>query len=125
MFAQTWIRYRGSPVVSGRAARRGPRPGDRVPIGRGGGLRHRALLLDGTDEQQRAVESVVGRYGVAIPVQRLARGRGAAWLLVLRPDGHLGYAGPADDLTALAAHLDRCHPPRSASRTTSGDQPGR
>jgi 2-polyprenyl-6-methoxyphenol hydroxylase-like FAD-dependent oxidoreductase len=123
LFAQTWIGYRDSPAVGGRAAgRRGPRPGDRLPDGRGSwprDLRHRMLLVAGTAEAagpalRESVRSLLDRYAGRVDVHHVPAAPWAdrgAWLLLLRPDGHIGYAGPAADHTALSDHLDRTRLP--------------
>ena len=40
--------------------------------------------------------SLHGRYGVDSPT-----------LVLVRPDGHIAYRGPAEDLDGLVAYLDR------------------
>jgi hypothetical protein len=114
LFSQTWIGYRGSPAVGGVASRTGLRPGDRAPCGGPrSGLRHE-LLLFGADVG--AVEAVVGRYRVELPVRpvppserELWRRYGASspWLVLVRPDGHVGFAGA--DPAELGSYLDRLY----------------
>jgi hypothetical protein len=80
------------------------------------GLRHHLLLFDEDPERRRAVEATVGAYAVPMTVEvvpardhalrRQYRAR-PPWLVLVRPDGHVGYAGRADDLAAFTAVLDR------------------
>ena len=112
LFAQTWISYRDSPAVAGRPPdRRGPHPGDRLPFDpalptaatRPGDLRHHLVLLGAAPSE---VESVLGRYRLDVGVHPAAT-RGQPWLLLVRPDGHVGWTGPADDGAGLEGYLNR------------------
>jgi 2-polyprenyl-6-methoxyphenol hydroxylase-like FAD-dependent oxidoreductase len=124
LFSQTWITYRGSPATGG-ARRGGVRPGDRAPYGGPRvGLRHHLLLFEEPRPgpgRQRAVEAALGGYAVPVQVvptrehgMRRQYGARPPWLVLVRPDGHVGYAGPATDLPALTAHLDRIWERRAA-----------
>ena len=110
LFSQTWITYRGSPATGGvRAGGRAPYGGPRAGL-------HHHLLVFGDPAAGRAVEAAFEAYAVPVTVEvvpaedhdmrRQYRAR-PPWLVLVRPDGHIGYAGPADDLGALTAHLDR------------------
>ncbi|MFI9508952.1 FAD-dependent monooxygenase [Nocardia sp. NPDC052566] len=123
LFSQTWINYRDSPAVAG-TARSGLRPGDRVPD-RTGGLGHQLLVFDDRDALARRadIDALLARYAVLIPVrtvpapERARYGVRRSQLLLIRPDGHCGYLGAADDLDGLDAYLDRFYTPcRSADR---------
>jgi 2-polyprenyl-6-methoxyphenol hydroxylase-like FAD-dependent oxidoreductase len=126
-------------VAGGGRASAGPRPGDRAPYGpfeRGGaedagsvfdligGTGHSLLLFEGPrpdpalDAYRRAVEAVVGRSALAAPVhvipsreRTLHRRYGAreARLFLIRPDGHVAYAGALEELGGLAGYLDRLY----------------
>ena len=137
LFSQTWIGYRGSPAVFDRGPGwSSPRAGDRAPYARfesapdsdlfgvTGGTGHYALLFEGLRSggdlpaQERAIEDLLHRYltkvGLrTVPVSerrlhvryRARRPR----LFLIRPDGHIAYAGPPDDLAGLAGFLDRIY----------------
>jgi len=136
LFSQTWIGYRKSPAVAGTfAKRKGPRPGDRAPYGvfeweQGGmgsvfdllrGMGHHMLLFEGLEPNpalgayRQAIEDVLGRYEVDASVhvvptkeRKLHQLYGAIEprMFLVRPDGHISYAGSLGDLGGLVAHLD-------------------
>jgi 2-polyprenyl-6-methoxyphenol hydroxylase-like FAD-dependent oxidoreductase len=135
LFSQTWISYRGSPAVAGDGGvSGGPRPGDRTPYGpfppgghdlpgasgRIGGTGHHLLLFEGheperADAGRQAVAALLGRYAVEVDVQVVSAtehqthrlwGASTARLFLIRPDGHVGFAGGPAKLDALAAYLD-------------------
>jgi 2-polyprenyl-6-methoxyphenol hydroxylase-like FAD-dependent oxidoreductase len=102
LFAQTWIRYPRSPIVSGRHA------GDRAEPGLApADLDHHVLVPD-RDTGDR-VKALLGenRLGVRVHV-RPATDRRVRLVRLIRPDGHVGYAGPA---AGLPAHLERVYGP--------------
>jgi 2-polyprenyl-6-methoxyphenol hydroxylase-like FAD-dependent oxidoreductase len=118
---------------------RGPRPGDRAPYGHFesnndgapgdlfdviGGTRHHLLLFEGSEPdpkipaRRRTIEDLLGRYPVDIRIHpvpssertlhsryRVRRPR----LFLIRPDGHVAYAGSPDNLSRFAAFLDRLY----------------
>ncbi|TQM38869.1 FAD-dependent monooxygenase [Pseudonocardia cypriaca] len=116
LFSQTWITYRDNPATGGvRAGGRAPCGGPRA------GLRHH-LLVFGDPAAGWAVEAALDAYAVPVSVEVVPAGEHGLrrqyrarppWLVLVRPDGHIGYAGPADDLDALTAHLDRIFVRRS------------
>jgi hypothetical protein len=135
LFSQTWIGYRGSLVVAGPTAEgKGPRPGDRAPYGifeavsdgRAGlydllkGTGHHLLLFEGLepdpalDAYRLAVDEVLGRYAVDTPVHIIPTnertlhhlyGANKPRLYLIRPDGHIAYAGSLGELGGLVALL--------------------
>ncbi|MEU5721891.1 FAD-dependent monooxygenase [Micromonospora sp. NPDC047738] len=128
--AELNIRYRRSPLsVQGPGApRRGPRAGDRLPDAPVDGTTlHRLtappgwhLLLGGPPAAwpeevvaplRRAGQVTVHRLTSAaddrVALRRLGLAPGVAGLLLVRPDGHLGYRSGGGDLTGLAAYLRR------------------
>ncbi len=109
LFSQTWISYRHSPAVGGaRAGRRGPHPGDRVPVPRRGAdaRMHRLWLLEG-GHRRTAVDRLLSRFCVDVSIE--VAPRDGLPLALIRPDGHIGYLGSPDDLDGLAAYLDRLY----------------
>jgi hypothetical protein len=126
LFSQTWISYRRGPAVAaGRGARgRVIRPGDRVPYGPGLGhgivpdaTRHRVLFFpprrhDARAEvQRRALDDVLARYAIDVPVHAVGERAGAAeaHLVLVRPDGHAAWSGPIGDLPDLVRFMDRLY----------------
>jgi 2-polyprenyl-6-methoxyphenol hydroxylase-like FAD-dependent oxidoreductase len=128
LFSQTWIGYRRSPVVAGTHRR--PRPGDRAPhaVLRSadgtphdlydiiGGTGHHLLLFGATAAQRRSIEDLFRPYPIDVGIHpmpdrdralRSRYGVRAPRLFLIRPDGHLEYAGPPGDLAPLGTLLDR------------------
>jgi 2-polyprenyl-6-methoxyphenol hydroxylase-like FAD-dependent oxidoreductase len=135
---------RSPAVAGERRARSGPRPGDRAPYGHLegtgggvprklfdviGGVRHHLLLFEGpghdTDipARRQAIQTLLGRYAIDVGVHAVPAGEttlharyGAREprLLVIRPDGHIAYVGPPDDLGSLTGFLDRLYVRRRA-----------
>jgi 2-polyprenyl-6-methoxyphenol hydroxylase-like FAD-dependent oxidoreductase len=135
MLSQQWIRYRTSPVVAGTpTARARLRPGDRAPdamLAEGAaakrlfdvlhGVDHHLLVLQGNTPTTRfaalalAAVELSKSYRVAIQVHTLGREHvelhrayhaGEAVMVLVRPDGHIGYQGPLADLPGLREYLD-------------------
>jgi 2-polyprenyl-6-methoxyphenol hydroxylase-like FAD-dependent oxidoreductase len=129
--SQLGIHYRGSPLVSGspRAARLfapgAPRPGDRAPDGEvlaegvGPTTLFRIFRGPGHDllhflpgEGTRVSAELGADLAEPLRVHRIKDGkdlhrygiRGES-LYLIRPDGHVGYRGPADDLDSLRVYL--------------------
>jgi hypothetical protein len=125
----------GTPPRGKGSRTQGPRPGDRAPYGafeevRGdhesifdllGGTSHHLLLFEGLDPDpalyayRLAVEEVLGRYEAetrvhVLPTKERALhelyGAGKSRLFLVRPDGHVAFAGAPGDLGGLVAHLD-------------------
>jgi hypothetical protein len=113
LLSQRWVRYRDSPLsVSDAPAGRGPRPGDRLPdeacVVDGRGVRlHELTARPGVHVLlQRDAQAVHDRLlGPQVTVHRLSSwpGRG---LVVVRPDGHVGFRSGRSDPEPLAAWLD-------------------
>jgi 2-polyprenyl-6-methoxyphenol hydroxylase-like FAD-dependent oxidoreductase len=129
----------------------GPRPGDRapwsafLPTGHGvptraldliGGTRHHLLLFQGRkpqpafDAKRQAIQDLLGRYAVDVPVhgipateQQLHQlwGADAARLFLIRPDGHVGFAGSPEQLGGLAAYMDGLYVRRPAQAAPGRD----
>jgi 2-polyprenyl-6-methoxyphenol hydroxylase-like FAD-dependent oxidoreductase len=97
LFAQTWIRYPRSPIVSG------PHAGDRVPPGTvPADLHHHLLVPDAAT--RTAAEAILAGRPLDVRVHpHPAAGR---QVRLVRPDGHLGFAGA---VPALPAYLDRVY----------------
>ena len=128
------IRYRRSPAVSGgEPLPRGYlRPGDRLPNefverGTGGARIHGlidpgcfSLLLCGSADRWEGsrLDVLRHRYRETVAVHRLSGrfvrrtwragsdGPGAPAHYLVRPDGHVAFAGAGSDLSALEAYLD-------------------
>ncbi|WP_059008289.1 FAD-dependent monooxygenase [Streptomyces specialis] len=119
--SQTWIGYRGSPAVARGRGRGVLRPGDRAPhaplAATGGGLLDvlrpggpHLLAFEGLRPSAAARQdaaalgaALAGRYAAAVPVHVVPRSERAAHeaygarrarLVLLRPDGHVAWAGP-------------------------------
>jgi hypothetical protein len=135
MLSQQWIHYRASPVVAGTSTTWARlRPGDRAPdamLAEGAaakrlfdvlhGVDHHLLVLQGNTPNARfaalALEAVElsTSYRVAIQVHTLGREHvelhrayhvGEVMVVLIRPDGHIGYQGPLADLPGLRDYLD-------------------
>lgn len=121
LFSQTWIRYPDSPAVARALPGRGPHPGDRAPYAAGlfetiGGLRHHVLLFEG-DRPDPALgayrDTIAALVDCDIHVistkQRVLHdlyGARAGRVVLVRPDGHVGYIGGLADLGDLVRYLD-------------------
>jgi 2-polyprenyl-6-methoxyphenol hydroxylase-like FAD-dependent oxidoreductase len=100
LFAQTWIRYPRSPIVSG------PRAGDRTEPGLTSADLDHHLLVPDAGTRDRA-EALLGENPLGIRIHvRPAPDRRVRPIRLIRPDGHIGYAGPA---AGLPAYLDRVY----------------
>jgi len=102
LFAQTWIRYPESPIVSG------PHAGDRLPPGFVPADLHHHLVVPDEDSLARA-ESTLANH--PLDVRFHLRPAAHRQLRLVRPDGHLGYAGAA---ATLPGYLDRTYGPPAA-----------
>ena len=106
------ISYAGSPLVGqylgpGAVPPEGPGPGERFP-GRVAltGTRHHLLLPGGASQEVKAFQS---RWGHLIEIVESVGEVPSGGLLLVRPDGYLGFrAIPADaaGLQALESHLE-------------------
>jgi 2-polyprenyl-6-methoxyphenol hydroxylase-like FAD-dependent oxidoreductase len=134
---------------------RGPRPGDRAPYGHLestkddapgslydviGGTRHHVLLFEGSKPEPTTlahrglIEDLLGLYPVDIRIHAVPTserslhthyGARTSRLFLIRPDGHLAYAGSPNDLSRFAAFLDRLyvrHATTSGRQTEPGQQ---
>lgn len=109
--SQTRISWRASPLSEGRAGRLAA--GDRLPYAEGAGghshegldgLAWQALVLAEPSPALAAECAARGLRLRRLP-QRLPGVPGTA-LLLLRPDGHVGFAAPVQDAAGLARYLD-------------------
>ncbi|MGK5531046.1 FAD-dependent monooxygenase [Streptomyces sp. URMC 129] len=138
MLSQTWIGYRGSPAVAAGRGRGVPRPGDRAPYAplaatgggvldllRPGGFRllafegERPAPGGGRRDAAALGTALAGRYAAEVPVRVIPRSEAAAHaaygarrarLVLIRPDGHVAWAGPWEPSgppRGLVACLDR------------------
>jgi 2-polyprenyl-6-methoxyphenol hydroxylase-like FAD-dependent oxidoreductase len=135
LISQLWTNYRESPAVAGSGGK-GPRAGDRAPYGvfetgRGEsifdtlrGQDHHLLLFEGQRRgpmpkdlrnTEEGLQALIGAYEmpVAMDTVRTANrtlheryGVDSPTLILVRPDGHVAYRGPADDPDALGSYLD-------------------
>jgi 2-polyprenyl-6-methoxyphenol hydroxylase-like FAD-dependent oxidoreductase len=148
MLSQQWVRYRASPVVAGTSTTRARlRPGDRAPDAMLAedaeakrlfdvlhGVDHHLLVLQGNTPTTRFAELASGvvelstSYRVAIQVHTLGREHvelhqvyqvGEAVVVLVRPDGHIGYQGPLADLPGLRGYLDCWYAATSGSGSDS------
>ncbi len=110
------VDYWGSPLVvdygCGAATAKGPRPGQWYPDwARFGGTLHRTLVF-GESAGLDSLESTRQRWSALVEfahnpgVDSLRAGLPAGGLVLIRPDGHIGFRFPAADAAAFAA-LDR------------------
>lgn len=89
-----------------------------------GGTGHHALLFEGLRSggdlpaRERAIEDLLHRYLTKVGVRivpaserrlHVRYGARRPRLFLIRPDGHIAYAGPPDDLAGLAGFLDRIY----------------
>lgn len=138
--SQIAISYQDSPAVAGVAGRHqdGPLPGDRAPhavlesgahAGRsvlelfsGGG--HHLLLLPSADSGDQAATVTRWVEAATLPMTvhlidpanralRDAYGAQEPTMVLIRPDGYLGWRGALADTAALAGYLDRWFTPSS------------
>lgn len=136
-FAQHRVSYRTSPLTTG-SARSGPRPGDRAPdasVRCPGGeatsafelfrhTGHTAFCAPSPDHPTPLGSPHFSHPGhlrvVEVdPGSALARRYGlmAGFVCVVRPDGYIGYLGPAAGVTA---YLSQVAPQATPGRATSG-----
>lgn len=119
MFAQTWIGYRRSPAVSGDSRAR-VRAGDRLPNPTASELdavSHTLILIRPSGAhptQPGTAVDVTRRLRIPVAVRdvpaddRLTPTRHGLVVLV-RPDGHIGYLGDPDDKSRLETYLNRLY----------------
>jgi hypothetical protein len=110
------VDYWGSPLVvdygSGAATAKGPRPGQWYPDwARFGGTTHRALVFGAaadTDSFARTEQcwSALVDFAHNPSVDPARAGLPAGGVVLIRPDGHIGFRFPCVDAEAFAA-LDR------------------
>jgi 2-polyprenyl-6-methoxyphenol hydroxylase-like FAD-dependent oxidoreductase len=94
LFAQTWIHYRDSPIVSG------PHAGDRVLPGCVPADLHHHLVVPDEDSLAHVGTTLANHpLDLRFHLRPAAHGQ----LRLVRPDGHLGYAGAA---ATLPGYLD-------------------
>jgi 2-polyprenyl-6-methoxyphenol hydroxylase-like FAD-dependent oxidoreductase len=123
LLSQGWVNYRRSPLsVTGARDDDGPRPGDRLPDGE--------ATIDGRTTR---VHTATSRPGLHVLLHRDAAApdpadlgplvhvhRVDSWpgdgVVVLRPDGHVGYASRRSDAAGLAAWFDLVSAPCAPSR---------
>jgi hypothetical protein len=131
--AQLWVDYGKSRLTAGRAPRRSAlRPGRRVPeievaaLGDAGSVRLLAavggaaitlMAVPGQGGSGRAepvgLAELAARYPGAVrllhmdrPLPDRAGAPRGGYLVAVRPDGHVGYRGRAEDVAGLAAWLE-------------------
>lgn len=136
MFSQIWIRYPASPIVADALPNRsGPKAGERTPYAMFEqqaqahdlydllkDTKHHLLLFEGLhstfDIQLREQEltNLVMVYRVAFQVHLIRKEERIlhqcfhaqqAVLFLIRPDGHIAYRGPADNLNSLREYLNQ------------------
>ncbi len=125
LFSQTWITYRTSAAVQQSIPDpHGVQAGDRIPPALfhdtgATGIHHRILFL--THRHGRAalaedLERLLAPFLPDAPIISIdpnesGAGRlfsaGHPRVVLVRPDGHAGYVGPAEDLHPLQAYLQR------------------
>jgi 6-methylpretetramide 4-monooxygenase / 4-hydroxy-6-methylpretetramide 12a-monooxygenase len=110
------VDYAGSPLVSdygeSEAKRPEPHPGQRYPDRiRFGGTSHH-LLVFGTIREVESLERLGRRWSQCLEIARdpdvdpARAGVPAGGVVLIRPDGHIGFRSPSTDAGSLAA-LDR------------------
>jgi hypothetical protein len=110
------VDYSGSPLVvdygSGTATAKGPRPGQWYPDwARFGGTSHRVLVFGTAAEtdafsRTKARWSALAEFAHNPSVDPVRAGLPAGGVVLIRPDGHIGFRFPSADADAFAA-LDR------------------
>ncbi len=132
--SQTWIAYRDSAIVDGERSTKAAQPGDRAPHARfdGGshagesiftllrGVDHHLLLFAGAGVDASAArtnaEALLSEYAIPTHVHVIDAAQRALYaaygvqlptVFLVRPDGHLAWRGPVDDLGGLMGYLDR------------------
>ena len=110
------VSYAGSPLVggypAGTQAPMSPAPGDRYPDRASlDGTGHHLLLFGGADGA--GIDRLRRRWRGLVDISDAAgdpgrAGLAAAGVVLVRPDGHIGFRAPADSagLGALDSHLD-------------------
>jgi len=123
-------------VAQSGPTEKGPRAGDRAPYGffatgqdaglsifdEVRGLDHHLLLFEGSDatstdpaRSRKDLQTLFGAYEAPIrshvvaPANRSLHARygvDSPTSILIRPDGHIAYRGPVDDLDALGSYLD-------------------
>jgi len=134
MFSQIWIGYPESPIVADALPNHpGPKAGERAPYGVFDepahdlydllkDSKHHLFLFEGlqpTLDAQRVEQELmrlVAEYRVALQVHIIKKEERQlhqrfyaeqAILFLIRPDGHIAYRGPADNLKSLSQYLDQ------------------
>lgn len=136
LLTQHWISYPSSPAVAGPpTAGGGPGPGDRAPdavlyqngtsdrlFTRLRGVRHHLLLLEGPEprpgysRQAAAATAVTRDYRLDVAPHVFPSGADEVHhpyrverpaLVLVRPDGHIAYRGPLEELARFTTFLDR------------------
>ncbi len=110
------VDYSGSPLVvdygSGTAAAKGPSPGQWYPDwAKFGGTSHRVLVFGESPEADTIARtkhrwSALAEFDHNPGVDPVRAGLPAGGIVLVRPDGHIGFRFPATDADAFAA-LDR------------------
>ncbi|HMQ29445.1 MAG TPA: FAD-dependent monooxygenase [Chloroflexaceae bacterium] len=139
--SQTWPAYPDSPAVmaAGKAGKTAG-AGERAPFARLAagdtiydrltGLDHQLLVFGDTPA---GLAELLRHYDVSVQVVALGENEAEArrsygvvepTLMLLRPDGHIGFRGPLTQLDAFAGYLDR-HYMRRAERGSAQPQPER
>ncbi|MGL5824447.1 MAG: FAD-dependent monooxygenase [Nocardioides sp.] len=133
LFSQNWVNYAKSPSVGTATGKKGIQPGSRLPFAtfsagphRGKtthdlirGLDHHAFVFAAENPDTiRAVRASLDLFPVPINIVEVPKecadlnqlfAVSAATILLVRPDGHVSFRGPAGSLATLTGYLDRVY----------------
>ncbi len=133
LFSQNWINYAQSPSVAAAAGTQGIQPGARFPfasfeagIHKGKtthdlirGLNHQAFVFHAnTQVSLEPIAQSLKKFGVPIDLVDVSKectglhnsfAVNSPTIFLVRPDGHVAFQGPANDLNALETYLGRVY----------------
>lgn len=142
IFMQAWINYRDSPAILEAAPdAKGAKAGDRLPFGtievgegRGQttydlirGLEFHVFIFEGSKvnsrfaEMKQATEQLLRRFPLFIPLHSISYedktlqqryNVSETMIYLVRPDGHIGFRGRANDVQKLESYLNSILKPR-------------